>query len=377
MKNKGVALILSLMIGAIAVSGCAGNSNTSQSPKETSSATQNNSNNDSNNVAKEETARLDLTGNWAQKGKEGDDTFQAGYIADGIIELYWITDGGTTNMLYWSGTYDAPINSDDEYTWDSVNDKVKTDSALMASGDDTKTFSYKNGEISYEVSVMGQSATVTLVRSENDYSNFAPAQGTSGEAQDGKQLELVDSGYTVSSDDGHTSISYAAKIHNPNEEYAVEFPVITITARDADGKILKTENDKIFAIAANDTIAIGREIVHEGDEPDSVEITVSNNSDDYIHQSGSGKIRHDELTISNASEIIGEHERRYTGEVTNNSNENLDNVAITVIYKNGDKIVGGELDIIDELSIGSTKPFEISSYVDIEHDSYEIYALQW
>ena len=36
-------------------------------------------------------------------------------------------------MLYWSGSYEAPTSADDEYAWESVNDKIKTDSALMAS----------------------------------------------------------------------------------------------------------------------------------------------------------------------------------------------------------------------------------------------------
>ena len=76
-------------------------------------------------------------------------------------------------------------------------------------------FDYKDGEISYEVSIMGQTATVTLVRSENDYTSFAPAGGSSGEAQDGKQIELVESGYSVVSDDGYVSIYYAVKIYNP------------------------------------------------------------------------------------------------------------------------------------------------------------------
>ena len=378
MKKRGFALALAVIVGVAVITGCGGGSGSGQSQQGTSSAVQNKTKAEEQPEAKEEVVEpLDLTGNWAQKGKEGSDSFQAGYIQDGIIELFWITDNGNTHMLYWSGSYDAPTSSGDEYTWDSVNDKIKTDSALMASTQDTKTFDYKNGEISYEVSIMGQTGTITLVRSENDYTGFAPAGGSSGEAQDGQQIELVESGYSVNSNDGYISIYYAVKIHNPNEEYAVEFPKIQITARSEDGKILKTDEQVLNSIAANDTIVYGNRVSYEGEEADSVEISVSNGKDDYMHQSGSGVVRQDQLTVSNISENIGEYERTYTGEVTNNSTEDLSTVAIMVIYKNGDEMVGGDGTYVDDLNSGSTKPFEISEYSDLEYDSFEVYALQW
>jgi hypothetical protein len=96
-----------------------------------------------------------------------------------------------------------------------------------------------------------------------------------------------------------------------------------------------------------------------------------------MHQSGSGVVRQDQLTVSNISENIGEYERTYTGEVTNNSTEDLSTVAIMVIYKNGDEMVGGDGTYVDDLNSGSTKPFEISEYSDLEYDSFEVYALQW
>ena len=383
MKKRGFALALAAIIGAAVITGCGGGSGSNQPTQETAPEAQNETKveeekEEATEEVEEEVAEpLDLTGNWAQKEKEGSDSFQAGYIEDGIIELFWIMDGGDTHMLYWSGSYVAPTSTEDEYTWESVNDKIKTDSALMASTQDSKTFKYKNGELSYDVSIMGESGTITLVKSENDYTNFAPAGGSSGEAQDGQQIELADSGYSVVSNDGYVSVYYAVKIHNPNEEYAIEFPKIQITARSEDGKILKTDEQVLNSIAANDTIVYGSRVSYEGEEADSVEISVSNGKDDYMHQYGSGVVRQEQLTVSNTSENIGEYERTYTGEVTNNSTEDLSMVAIIVIYKNGDEMVGGEATYIDDLNSESTKPFEISDHSDLEYDAFEIYALQW
>lgn len=378
MSKRVFTLALAIILGTTIMLGCGGGSESKQPQQETSAGAQNETKAEENADSVEEAVEpLDLTGNWAQKGKEGSDSFQAGYIKDGVIELFWISDGGDTNMLYWSGSYEAPTSADDEYAWESVNDKIKTDSALMASGDDTKTFNYKNGEISYEVSIMGQTGTITLVRSDNDYTSFAPAGGSSGEAQDGQQIELVESGYSLDANDGYVSVYYAVKIHNPNEEYAIEFPKIQITAKSEDGKILKTEEQVLNSIAANDTIVYGNKVSYEGEEADSVEISVSNGKDDYMHQSGSGVIRQEQLAISNASENVGEYETTYTGEVTNNSTEDLSTVAVIVIYKNGDEMIGGDATYVDDLSSGATKPFEISEYSNLEYESFEIYALQW
>ena len=378
MSKRVFTLALAIILGTTVMLGCGGGSESKQPQQETSADVQNDTKTEENADSIEEVVEpLDLTGNWAQKGKEGSDSFQAGYIKDGIIELFWISDGGDTHMLYWSGSYEAPTIADDEYAWESVNDKIKTDSALMASGDDSKTFNYKNGEISYEVSIMGQTGTVTLVRSDNDYTSFAPAGGSSGEAQDGQQIELVESGYSLDSNDGYVSVYYAVKIHNPNEEYAIEFPKIQITAKSEDGKILKTEEQVLNSISANDTIIYGNRVSYEGEEANSVEISVSNGKDDYMHQSGSGVIRQEQLAISNVSENVGEYEKTYTGEVTNNSTEDLSTVAVIVIYKNGDEMIGGDATYIDDLSSGSTKPFEISEYSNLEYESFEIYALQW
>lgn len=107
---------------------------------------------------------LDLSGTWVQINSNSDEAWQEATIADGTIEINWISDKGETKSLYWSGTYEAPTKSTNEYEWTSKNDKEKTDSALLASGADTKDFTYKDGVISYEASAMGTTTTIKLER---------------------------------------------------------------------------------------------------------------------------------------------------------------------------------------------------------------------
>ena len=95
-----------------------------------------------------------------------EDNYQRAIIQDGQIEIYWVTESDDSESLYWAGTYVAPEIAEEPYTWDSVNDKEKTDSAILASGDDTKTFTYKDGQLSYSVSAMGNTQTVRLEKQE-------------------------------------------------------------------------------------------------------------------------------------------------------------------------------------------------------------------
>ena len=104
----------------------------------------------------------DLVGEWKQTNSDAEDAWQAATIAGDAIEVYWVSDNGYTKALYWAGTFDAPTTADEPYTWESVNDKEQTDMAILASGDDTKTFTYQGGVISYEVSAMGVTQTVKL-----------------------------------------------------------------------------------------------------------------------------------------------------------------------------------------------------------------------
>lgn len=107
---------------------------------------------------------VDLTGEWEQSNKKSETNFQRATIAGDTIEVYWIADGGDTKSLYWAGTVEAPSDGSQSFSWDSVNDKTKTESAMLASNDDTKKFAYENGELSYEVTAMGTTTTVRLAK---------------------------------------------------------------------------------------------------------------------------------------------------------------------------------------------------------------------
>lgn len=69
-----------------------------------------------------------------------------------------------------TGTCVVPADDTVPYTWESVADKEQTGSALLASTDDSKTFTYEDGELTYSASAFGATRKMRLVRTEKDYS---------------------------------------------------------------------------------------------------------------------------------------------------------------------------------------------------------------
>lgn len=91
----------------------------------------------------------DLKGEWKQKNSKSNDSYQAATISDETITIYWISDNGDTKSLYWAGSFVAPKTAEEPYSWNSKNDHSKTETAMLASNDDTKAITYENGQLSY------------------------------------------------------------------------------------------------------------------------------------------------------------------------------------------------------------------------------------
>lgn len=105
---------------------------------------------------------LDLSGEWKQTNSKSADSYQAATISGDEILINWVNDAESTTAIYWAGTYEAPTEDVDTYTWDSTNDTTKTENALLASSDPTKTFTFKDGKLMYELTAMGVTMTVEM-----------------------------------------------------------------------------------------------------------------------------------------------------------------------------------------------------------------------
>lgn len=166
MRTNSGMLPTALALAALAfLAGCAGSDGeasadtTASAAKSSSAETQE----PSPTPTPEPEPPADLTGEWTQTNSNSEQEYQEATISGSTIEVYWISESGATKSLYWAGTYEAPTEPG-PFQWDSQNDTAKTDSAMLASGDPTKTFAYNGEQISYDVTALGTTMTVTLSR---------------------------------------------------------------------------------------------------------------------------------------------------------------------------------------------------------------------
>lgn len=152
MRKRILAILLAGMM-AISATACGGSNDSSSDPDSASNSSE---------QLEEPEEPTDLTGTW--KSEENDGSYQEAVITTDRIEINWVSGGGDTKSIYWIGTYEAPTEAVDEYSWTSERNKEETDTALLASTDDTKDFTYKDGVISYEASALGTTKTVELTK---------------------------------------------------------------------------------------------------------------------------------------------------------------------------------------------------------------------
>lgn len=110
-------------------------------------------------LLRDKTVPPNLTGEWRAPDTSNKDAYHGIYISGDKIEIYWISDGGDTRTLYWEGTYDAPVDGKEPYTWESYSDPSHA-SGLLAAAGSTKEFTYANGVISYSASALGMTTTI-------------------------------------------------------------------------------------------------------------------------------------------------------------------------------------------------------------------------
>lgn len=140
MLNKSIVAIASSAVLALTLAGCGGGSVEPEEP-------------------------LNLEGKWHQVNADSASWMDAEISGD-EISVDWVSDGGETTSIYWIGSYDSPTEAGDSYTWTSDKDEEAVGNALLASGNDTKEFSYENGELTFEVTAMGTTTTVHMERTE-------------------------------------------------------------------------------------------------------------------------------------------------------------------------------------------------------------------
>ena len=105
----------------------------------------------------------DLTGEWKQVGEAGN-FYQIATVSDDTIETYWYVVSDGSLYLYWTGTFTPPEDGKEPYTWQSVNDLEKAQTSSWARREETNSFTYKDGKISFVARMGSLNVSVALER---------------------------------------------------------------------------------------------------------------------------------------------------------------------------------------------------------------------
>lgn len=193
------------------------------------------------------------------------------------------------------------------------------------------------------------------------------------EAEDPKPVEIIESGYSVS---GTGYVYYGVIWKNPNNENAIDFPTLLITGKAEDGSIAFSDEQVMGTILPGEEQCFGAQ-AGNGTAPATVEFAISPGKAMYRKTDERPR---QYFKFSNGSEVVGDFNVSYTGEMT--SNVDLGDVGqawVTVLIRDSEgKICYAQNTFVDVPAVGQSIPFEVNMYGDVpEHASFEFFGFPW
>lgn len=102
---------------------------------------------------------MNFIGKWHQVDGNPDAVMTA-EITYGAIQINVHLDG--SDNVYWLGTFDTDMTDIQRFTMVSVGDQDAMANKIFASQDPTKTFTYSDGILSFDFTMLGSKTTVRL-----------------------------------------------------------------------------------------------------------------------------------------------------------------------------------------------------------------------
>lgn len=353
---KKSVLIMTLFLSFF-ISGCSSTSNTATESDKPSASS-------SSSVATN--AILDLRGGWKQSNTIDNDTIHIAVITDDTIEIHIRSQSANIDYLYWSGTYIPPTDPTDEYFWNSSNHKNYNDSsplASLASAEENKTFTYKNGTISYEFSIPGVTQTVELQPSDTvDFHVEGPNSKDSSNA-----LQIVESSFFMSEDPG--KLKYVFAVKNPSQHKTFEFVGAKAVARDSNGSPLGSTETYTEMILPGETWYGYGYISGINEKPAKVDLEIT-------EMPGEWSSTFAESTKPLVIESYERHDKFILGEVSNPNTIPVKS-PVTAVFRdaNGKLLVATSTNV--DIPAGGKTSFEIPVYgADDEYftDNFTVHA---
>lgn len=103
-----------------------------------------------------------LIGEWRQINAKDVGVMMVASVKPGSIQIDMESRDSTS--IYWLGTFDSDKNTAEEFEVVSQGDTDAMTLSIFGSQDKTKSFVYKDGEISYKFTMAGTTSTIRLAK---------------------------------------------------------------------------------------------------------------------------------------------------------------------------------------------------------------------
>ena len=188
-----------------------------------------------------------------------------------------------------------------------------------------------------------------------------------------KNLEIKEFKWYVSN--GY--LKYLIVLHNPNDDYMVEYPGYRITAKDSNDVLLGTEDQTLSKIYPGQDFIYGSQAFSVEETPSKVDIEVLP-IEDYNIKRISQKDEFIPLEVINTAERKDGFMTKFVGEINNKNNYDIDSAVLICVCKDekGD-LVAVDFEFIDNLKAAGNSPFEMTYMGEDGYSSVEYYANIW
>lgn len=149
----------------------------------------------------------ELTGEWLQSNSESEEAFISATITDDTVSVDWTMtatddmailddDGdGFISFVYWEGSFTAPTDATEPYSWTSQADASVLDTALLGSMDDSKDFTYEEGVLHFTGMFQGEVFEAELEQDSTGSAEIEPAAEHDASSDEVESLPFNDNGW--------------------------------------------------------------------------------------------------------------------------------------------------------------------------------------
>ncbi len=190
-----------------------------------------------------------------------------------------------------------------------------------------------------------------------------------------KKLAIKESEWHVTNRSSNAYVLYTALVVNENQSLIAENAKLKITVKSKEGTVLGTKEEYLVNVFPSDTVPVsGRLEIASTYSADNIDVQFDLECSGYVTSITTGhNVRTSDFQITNISEQHLGREEKITGEVKNNSQENVLLKIVYILRKDG-KIVYSDYTYLTSIDPGANLAFETSTFSAPEHDSIECFG---